>query len=111
MAKLIIFVTGKPLLYGHHRGDFKWSELHQCYTYLGREFEDTEFNQHVERALKTFCEMNPSVKVVQFCAPREKVELVREMTAQEAEDLLRRVAPERLRGKPGPKARLIVSEV
>lgn len=101
MSKLIIWVPGKPLLYGYHRSEFKWSEPHQCYIYQGRVFEEKEFNGAADRALKNYADLFPSVKVVEFSEP--VVAERHEITVAEAEEVLIRYAPHRLKQKSGPK--------
>ena len=102
MAKLIIYCKGNPIINGYRRLDFHWSVQHGCYIYLGRELEEKEFNEVVEKAMTLYRKhIQPLVKVVSSApsAPASDHQL----TAQEAEDFLREVAPERLKAKPGPK--------
>ena len=98
MAKLIIYCTGNPVINGYKRHTFHWSVHHGCYLYLGREFDETEFNQVVVKAMTEFRKhLQPLVKVVELTSPAKQLD------AQTAEDYLREVAPERLKAKPGPK--------
>lgn len=104
MSKLIIWVPGKIIQYGYRRRTFQWSPAHNCYIYQGKEFTEREFNGVVDQAMKDGADMHVSVKVVQFNeepAPRAAI------TAQEAENVLRKLAPERLKLKPGPKPQLV----
>lgn len=102
MSKLIIYVTGSTLIFGFQRAEFHWSVKHQCYLYKNKEFDETEFNAEVERALKhpAWEDMKPLVKVVEF-SPRAAE--TKEITVAEAEDVLEHLAPHRLKKKTGPK--------
>lgn len=110
MAKLILYVTGKPLLYGFKRGEFKWSQPHQCYIYQGKVFSESEFNAVADRVLRGFPDMFPSARVVELSAtvpapaPIATIAQGREITVEEAEAALQRLAPEMLKKKPGRKS-------
>ncbi len=114
MAKLIIWLTGRPLVYGFKRRDFIWSEAHKCYLFKGKELDEQEFNEVVEYALTSHPELHPKVKIVEFSktvavetpppppfipppAPRL------EITVEEAEAVMEQLAPDRLKKKAGRK--------
>jgi|SRR5882724_3051111 len=112
-AKLIIYVTGKPLMHGYKMREFVWSAPHGCYLYEGAEIEAYEFNEKYAKAIKTNADLNPKVKVVgdaQFAMPLPIITTsYSEMTVEEAEAVMLRLAPERLKKKPGPKPALEVA--
>jgi len=114
-AKLIIWVPGKPLLNGYKQREFIWSEIHKCYIYGGSEIDASKFNETYEKATRNNSDMNPRVKVVEIRnisiiepPPAEPVK-PQEITADKAEEVLQRLAPERLKKKPGPKPALEVA--
>jgi len=74
--------------------------IHGCFIYLGRELTDREFNGVIDKALREGEGMFPSVKVVAFSSEAAAAPSI---TAQQAEEILQRFAPERLKKKPGPK--------
>lgn len=113
MAKLIIFITGYPRIQGLKRGEFEWSEAHQCYLFQGREFDETNFNPAAEIALRRYAQMFPMVKVIvsQAAATVPPV-TVDELPPEEPSDaerlaaaiaIIERLAPDRLKKKPGPR--------
>jgi hypothetical protein len=113
MAKLIICAKGHPLVNGIKRQDFMWSERHGCYLYLGRELEEREFNEVVEKVMTLYRTFFPSVRVSTFSEPApapEKappaaeldIEEPREVTLAEALDVVEHLAPHRLKKQPGP---------
>lgn len=120
-AKLIIYITGKPALHGFKRREFLWSPDHGCYLYNGKEVEASEFNAAYDKATKTNSDLKPRVKVVAFSEnipsasqavltvsiPHVAVEEAGIKTeselADEAEEVLARIRPERLKKKTGPK--------
>ncbi len=112
MSRLIIYVSGKPLLHGHKRREFLWSPAHKCYLYGGKEIEAAEFNAIYEKAMRTNADMNPRVLVTNAdasAAPIAPVATIaaHEITTEEAEAVLARLAPERLKKKTGPKPRVL----
>lgn len=115
MSKLIIWVGGKPLLHGYKVREFKWSAGHGCYIYGGAEIEDRDFNAVYEKCLKNNADLGPRVKVVSTGAvmvafvPKPEPSPARadppqahEITLAEAEAVVARLAPERLRRR-GPR--------
>ncbi len=113
MTKLAIYINGKPNIHGHKRREFTWSPTHGCYLYEGRELDATEFNAVFERCEKRNSDMQPLVKVLSVgneippppapTSPAPKAAST-EITADEAEAILQRLRPERLKLKPGRKA-------
>lgn len=111
MSKLIIYVSGKPNIYGFKRAEFKWSQEHKKFLFLGREIEESEFNALAERALNNYHDMNPRVMFVG--APAASEESLQpapvatigtgEITLEMAEEVIQRLAPQRLKKKSGPK--------
>lgn len=110
-ANLIIYVTGKPLLHGHKRREFLWSPEYGLYLYGGRQLAPEEFNAAYERCMKNNADMNPRVRVVSQTVsvpdpeePLLKIEVApRAITLEEAEAVVARLAPERLKKKTGPR--------
>ncbi len=107
--KIIIWIPGKPLLHGHKRREFLWSVPHACYLYEGREIELGEFNAKYEKAMRNNADLNPRVKILglgtaEAPAPVATIVAAHEVTADEAEEVLMRLRPERLKKKTGPKA-------
>jgi hypothetical protein len=100
MTRLIIWVGGRTIVHGFKRRGFLWSQSHGCFIYLGRELTDREFNGVIDKALREGEGMFPSVKVVAFSSEAAAAPSI---TAQQAEEILQRFAPERLKKKPGPK--------
>lgn len=126
MSKLIIWVGGRPSLNGYRIREFQWVPAHACYVYGGAAINAADFNAAYEKALKTNSDLHPKVRVVEAGdapqiapAPAETktavlnvatVAVKREPTVEEAEAVMIRLAPERLKKKPGP-ARPAVMEV
>ncbi len=119
-AKLIIWLPGKPSLHGYKRREFLWSERHGCYLYGGAEIEASKFNEVYEKAFKTNADMNPRIKVLSvdamsaaptappIPAPPISPPAPPEITLEQAEEAMQRLAPERLKKKTGPKTAALV---
>ena len=109
MTKLIIWVPGYPNMNGYARGEYQWSEKHQCYIFLGKELDPQEFNEVVETAVRRYPTMYPLVKAVEsdtkpVPAPALDIEEAdEEMTLAKAFEIVERLAPHRLKAQPGPK--------
>ena len=114
MSKLIIWVPGRPLINGPRRGKFEWSAKFECYIYEGRELDAADFNAKYPQAMKSAHESRPQVRVVETVdvavsaaikapATIATISVAREITVEEAEDVLQRLAPHRLKQKTGPK--------
>jgi hypothetical protein len=120
MPKIIIYVPGKPIVHGYKRREFIWSEPHKCHVYMAREYELSEFNEAFEKAMKNNRDMNPMVRVIELdaakpapaaAAPLAPPPIINpvatisahEVTVEEAEEVLLRLAPDRLKKKAGPK--------
>lgn len=110
-AKLIIWIPGKPQLNGHKQREFLWSPAHSCYLYGGKEIDASEFNALYEKAVRNNADLGPRVKVLSVdktivrAAPPAPITTItaREVSADEAEEVLQRLRPERLKKKTGPK--------
>lgn len=110
MSKLIIYCTGAPMVNGHRRGEFLWSPKHACYIWKGKEYDEREFNDVVTQAFQQFRKiLQPLVKVVEFSEPAKPEPT--EITVAQAEDVMQRLAPHRLKMKPGPRAQAPTPEV
>lgn len=119
MAKLIIYVSGKPLMNGYKVREFQWSEVHRCYLYEGRELDAAEFNEKWEKAYRNNGDLLPRVRVTDagnpptpapanpapepVAAPPPEPVPVPEPTLDEAIAIVQRLAPDRLKSKPGRK--------
>ena len=113
MAKLIIYVTGKPLMNGYKVREFQWSEVHRCYLYEGRELDAAEFNEKWEKAYRNNGDLSPKVRVTDAGnpptpapanpAPLPEPTPPAEPTLDEALAIVQRLAPDRLKAKPGRK--------
>ena len=112
MTKLIIWVPGYPTVNGHARGEYQWSEKHQCYIYHGQELDPETFNEVVERAIRDYPTLYALVKAVPSAPDPAPVHLTvealdieetkQEFTLADALDLVERLAPHRLKKQPGP---------
>ncbi len=110
MAKLIIWVGGKPLLNGYRIREFSWSVAHNCYIYEGRELAETEFNEKVEKAFRNNFDLHPKVKIVTFSeAPNHTAtaQSVGDITLEQAEAVMAELAPDRLKKKAGRPPRMM----
>ncbi len=110
--KLIIYIKGKPNIHGHKRRDFRWVPQHNCYLYREREFTVSEFNVESEKIMRDNQDLYPLVRVLddymqtdswESPPPVATLTTAREITVAEAEDVMERMAPHRLKKKPGPK--------
>lgn len=116
MSNLIIYVSGRLNLNGHRIREFKWSEVHKKHIYLGRELTPEEFNPLFEKAWKNNADLMPRVMVIGAApalpvtapAPVATITAAREITADEAEAVLARLRPERLKQKPGRKTQPMI---
>ncbi len=121
MPKLIIYIKGRRQVHGFKRQEFFWSAKHgELYVYKNREFTFEEFNKEAEEIFIRYHkkEMKPLVKVIDLdhvpttlFAPAARVadspdlppvELDDESAISKAEEVLLRLAPNRLKKKPGP---------
>ncbi len=115
MSKLIIWVTGRPSLDGYAKREFKWSELHKKFIYEGKEIAPAEFNAKWEKAFRNNGDLFPQVWVVDAIAdappttppkpiaPPQVPIALNLITVDQAEAVMMKLAPERLKAKPGPK--------
>ena len=114
--KIIIYLDGHPNTHGHSRLQFKWSTEYACYLYQGKVFEDAkEFNEACRASTsgpnaQIFRRLGwaINVKILEagptFMQPPAPT--VPDITMAQAEEVLERLAPHRLKKKPGPRADL-----
>ena len=106
--KFLIFIRGNPIMNGYVRREFRWVPQQELYLWQGREVEAHEFNAVMDTLFKTnralYAKMYPEVRIV---ASSEKELPVptgpREITVGEAEEVMEKYAPHRLKRKPGPQ--------
>lgn len=123
MFKLIIWVSGRPNLEGFKKREFVWNERHKAFIYEGKEFSPEEVNAKYEKAWFNNQDLMPRVRVVDIATVAvEPASAVRSVTVttpapsapitvEQAEEVLQRLAPERLKKKPGRKAATEMVEV
>lgn len=102
MFKLIIYVTGRPILNGYKQREFQWDKAHGCYIYEGKEFSPSEFNEKYEKAMKTNSDLRPRVRVLGAAEETDP-----EVIADNAEKTLEQLRPHRLKKKTGPKPEVV----
>lgn len=102
MSKIIIYINGNPKVHGFKRREFTWSEPHGCYLYRSREYELYEFNELYEKAMKTNADMLPRVKVLLSVDAGAQTPLTDEQMLDQAEAIINRIDPTRLKKKTGP---------
>lgn len=129
-AKLIICCSGRPALNGHKRRLFQWNPEYNCFVYENKLFDEAEFNAVIEEVMKKNNDLRPYVKVAvlsdgaepaaapsgDYAALETKYKALQArvgvpVTAAEAEEVLLRLAPHRLKAKPGRKAEPALQEV
>lgn len=100
--KFIIYLEGNPSVQGYTRFEYKWSQQHGVYLWQGREIDEKEFNKEAEIALTRYSRLHwhPKVKILPG-PPAEPVE--KEISVADAEAVMERLAPHRLKKKTGPK--------
>ena len=113
MSKLIIYLPGKARVQGYKMYDFLWDESLQCFVFRGKAYDPHEFNEAYDICMKRFRRLLPtiSVKVIGLeTAPvvaatpaPTPTPAPHEITVEEAEAVMQRLAPDRLKKKPGPK--------
>ena len=114
--QFILYVTGKPRLHGVRKREFMWSNEHGCYVFESRTIDEKEFNLIVPQVLRKYEDMRPAVKIVTPESELQTAPLIsdipdipptapREITLDEAVAVIQKLAPDRLRNRPGrPKA-------
>lgn len=111
MSKLIIWVSGRPNLDGFKKREFVWVEKHRAFIYEGREFDAAEFNAKFDKAWQNNQDLTPRARVVDADLPEPRntpppyVPSIADeaMSVEQAESVLNRLAPERLKKTPGRK--------
>lgn len=113
MSKLIIWVSGSVAVNGHRIREFLFSPAHKKHIWRGQEWPDVEFNAEFEKAWKNNSDLRPKAMVVETSRPAPVTQATapapvstitaHEITADEAEEVLLRLRPERLKKKTGPK--------
>ena len=112
MAKLIIYSKGNVLVNGLVRGEFTWMPEYGTHVFKNKVLDEVEFNEVIERVLRTYTKFFPLVKVVEFskpaaAAPEPIAETIpEEMSLSDALDVVGRLAPHRLKKQPGPQPAL-----
>jgi hypothetical protein len=129
-AKLLICCAGRPALNGSKRRSFLWSEPNQCYVYEGRELGETEFNAKSKEVMSKNQDLRCFVKIVsegggasedpriaqleaKLAEKQARLETVQaslieartkaEPSLEDAIAIVERLAPDRLKKKPGRK--------
>lgn len=105
--KLIIYAKGKPIIHGYKQREFRWMQKHGCYVFREKEYAPEEFNAAVEKVMQDNLDLHPMVRVLDVeavVAPITTISVAREVTVSEAEEVMERLAPHRLKKKPGPKS-------
>lgn len=119
MAKFIIYINGRPIVQGYKIFEFLWDEALQIYVYQGKQITEDEFDdvvlkvfgsQHYRRLFPFIkCIEKSSVAPVVVAPPVEPpapistITTSREITLDEAEAVIQRLAPNLLKKKPGQK--------
>lgn len=109
MAKFLIAFAGRPLVQGFKIGEFKWDEARRLYVFLGREIEAHEFNAQMTHVYRTAANLPfrvtlvDEVPAVAAIAPVATITTAtaHEITLEEAEATIQRLAPHRLKKKTG----------
>jgi hypothetical protein len=106
MAKFIIYLTGPTFHYGYQRGPFLWSEPHKAFLFDGKIYDEQTFNSVVNKILLDHADDHPQIRVVEFSEAPAAVQpapvatiTAHEVTADEAEAVLKRLAPELMKKK------------
>lgn len=107
MGQFIIWVTGKPNLYGYRRRDFKWDANLNLFIFQGKIFDESTFNETVREAFEHHADFHPMVKLISTPAVEDLDSVPAPITVEQAIEVLLREAPDRLKKKPGPKPELI----
>jgi hypothetical protein len=120
MSKLIIWVEGRPNMNGPKRGSFHWSPVHGCYIYGGKEIDAEDFNAIYTKVVVGNPALRAKVRVVYTgeIAPAaaqtvtavanvSTITTAREITVEEAEAVMVRLAPDRLKKKVGKPPQLM----
>ena len=110
MSKFIVFVRGYPLVNGYKQWHFFWDQELAVYVYKSKRFGPEEFNDVYAEAMAPYQRLGlkPEVKCIDSDgvaapAPITTISVAKEVTLEEAEAVVQRLAPHRLKKKPGPR--------
>lgn len=108
MSKFICYIDGRPIVQGHKRYEFIWDEALYCYVFRGKAFTEAEFNDMTKAVFSNalYRSFFPQVKCLEETpsdAPIETIDDKTEITLDQALDIVERLAPHRLKKKPGPR--------
>lgn len=104
--KFIICCPGRPAVNGHKRREFLWTPERNLYIFQGKVLTLEEYEKVVDRVFDKNSDLRPRVRMIDEDAavtPITTLSVAREITLEEALEVVQRLAPDRLRGKPGPK--------
>jgi hypothetical protein len=111
--QIIIYVRGKPNFNGHRRREFIWDASRSVYVYQSKILDEIQFAQICEPVLKKYNDMCPFVKILDSEPKVIKVEAepppvftalpVQEPTLEEALEIVKKLAPDKLKPRPGRK--------
>lgn len=112
IMKFLFYLEGNPLIQGHTRLEFKWSPAHGVFLFEGKETEPKDFDA-VARTVFGPRYRNlffPLVKLAGAAAAAAApvADKPAEITVADAEAVMERLAPHRLKKKPGPKVEELV---
>lgn len=106
-AKIIITCPGRPAVNGHKRHSFLWNPAYACYVFENRVLTTEEYNKIADKVFDKNSHLRPRVKFLpedtETLAPITTLTAAREITLDEALEVVGRLAPGRLKTKPGPK--------
>lgn len=110
MPNFICYIDGRPIVQGFKRYEFLWDEALQCYVFEGKTFTEQEFNDKTRKVFSnlTYRALFPMVKCLDAAAapvaiPPISTITAGEVTLEQALEVVDRLAPDRLKRKPGPR--------
>jgi hypothetical protein len=103
----LVYLKGSPLVQGHVRMRFRWVPKYALYLWDGKETEAKDLDEVCDTVFvkqPIYRQMFPSVKITPGTnAPQPPQE--KEITLDQALEVVERYAPHRLKQKTGPKAK------
>ena len=102
-TKLIIYCPGRPNMNGHARRRFLWNVEFNCYVYENKVLDERELNAVVDTVFKKNSDLRPCVRVVKFSDEAGAPPVDPDPTLEQALEIVRAHAPDRLKKTPGPK--------